>query len=199
MSELSEIMNCYVLAGGRSTRMGIDKGLIILKDKAIIEYCIEALKSIFKNLIIVSNHNGYSGFGFEVIADIISDNGPAGGIYTALSHSSTEQNFIVSCDMPFVTCKAVEFIISKSINHQITVPVYCNKFEPLFAVYTKSCSEKWKQIMDTGTFKLQNIIANFKTLELNVDGNPLFSDDLFLNINSKSELERAQNKINHDN
>jgi molybdopterin-guanine dinucleotide biosynthesis protein A len=195
MSVQKHDMNCYILAGGKSSRMGIDKGLIILNKKTIVEHVIHVLKPLFKNLIIVSNNPDYSKFGLEVITDLVKDSGPAGGIYTALNHTNTRHNFIVSCDMPFITSQAVEFVIHDSKDHEITVPVYKQKYEPLFAVYSKSCAEGWKKQMDKGVFKLQLIMNNFKTRELNVDGNTLFNDDLFININTKEDLETAKRQL----
>lgn len=194
MSELSKNMNCYILAGGKSSRMGTDKGLILFKSKPIIAHVIDVLKPVFKEVIIVSNNNDYSKFNLTIIPDLILNSGPAGGIYSALCHSTTSNNFIVSCDMPFISTEAVENLISESKHHQITVPVKNQKFEPLFAVYSSSCAPLWKQEIDKGILKLQHIMAKFDTLEFNVDGNSIFSDELFTNINSKEDLDKANRK-----
>jgi molybdopterin-guanine dinucleotide biosynthesis protein A len=192
-------MNCYILAGGKSSRMGEEKGLIKIHNKFIIEYVVDELKPLFKKLIIISNNDDYSKLGLEVIPDLIKDIGPAGGIYTALRHSDTVNNFIVSCDMPFITSKAAEFIIARSDSYQITVPIHQGKFEPLFALYSSSCLDQWKEELDKGVFKLQNIMTKFNTLELNVDDNAIFNEDLFININTKEDLEKAKEKLNHGN
>lgn len=199
MSATSTKMNCYLLAGGKSSRMGEDKGLMMLHDKRIIEHILAILKPIFKKIIIVSNNKSYSQFGAEVIPDLILDCGPAGAIYTALVHSDSEQIFVVTCDMPFISAEAIAYLISESKNVQIVVPVHHQKFEPLFALYSRSCLETWKKVVDTGVFKLQNIISNFKVLELNVEGHSFFPEDLFTNINTKEDLEKASKKMNYDN
>lgn len=199
MSELSKHMNCYILAGGKSSRMGMDKGLIELKNKPIIDYVIEAVRPLFKKVFIVSNNLEYSKFGLELIPDLIKEIGPAGGILTAMNHCSTDQFFVVSCDMPFIHSAAVEYLIAEAQEYQITVPVYQTKFEPLFAIYSKSCLEKWKENIQKEMFKLQNIISNFKSKDLNVEGNPLFPEELFTNINTREDLEKAIKKLNHDN
>src|SRR6478736_747967 len=127
MSELSKQMTCYILAGGKSSRMGTDKGLILLKDKSIIEYVIEIVKPLFKKVFIVSTNSDYSKFGLELIPDLIKEIGPAGGILTAMDHCETEIFFVVSCDMPFISSAAVEFLISESQQYQITVPIHLQK------------------------------------------------------------------------
>lgn len=199
MSESAENMTCYILAGGKSSRMGTDKGLIQLKDKTIIEYVIETVRPLFKDVFIVSTNSEYSKFGLDLIPDRVKEIGPAGGILTALHHCNTEKLFVLSCDMPFIKAAAIEYVITQSPNYQITVPIHQQKFEPLFAVYSKSCHEKWEESIQEEVFKLQNIISNFKSQELDVEGNPLFPEELFTNINTKEDLQNAIKKLSHDN
>ena len=56
---VQNLMNAYVLAGGKSSRMGADKGLILLNDKPMIQYVIEQLKPLCKNIFIVTNNSEY--------------------------------------------------------------------------------------------------------------------------------------------
>ena len=100
-----------ILAGGKSSRMGTDKGLLELNGKPLIQYAIDTLKSIGLEIIIISNNSDYEQFGFPVYPDIIPDKGPIGGVYTALSYSSTEKNLIVSCDTPFLSKKLLNYLI----------------------------------------------------------------------------------------
>ena len=140
-------INGFILAGGKSSRMGKDKGLINFNGKAIIEYTIAQLKPLVNKLVIVSKNNEYEKFGLEVIADLIPDNGPAGGIYTSLFHTDMKFNFIVSCDMPLINREAIAFIIQNAYHSQITVPEKDGKTEPLFGVYSKDCISIWKELL----------------------------------------------------
>jgi molybdopterin-guanine dinucleotide biosynthesis protein A len=181
----------FILAGGKSSRMGTDKGLIIFNEETIIQQVIAQLKPVVNNLVIVSNNTTYEKFGLEVIGDIIKDIGPAGGIQSALNHSETNYNFIVSCDMPFIKTNAIEFIIQQSFQSQITIPIFHQKAEPLFGVYTKECLPKWTELIQLGIIKLTDIASNFQLNKLNVDDNPLFSDVFFTNINTQNDFNDA--------
>ncbi len=79
-----------ILAGGKSSRMGEDKGLVLLNGKPMIQYVIEALKGVVSDIIIISNNASYNKFGIPVYPDIIKDKGPVGGIFTGLHHSKTQ-------------------------------------------------------------------------------------------------------------
>ena len=188
---MKENITGYILAGGKSSRLGTDKGLIILKSKPIIEYVINQLKPAVNKIVIVSSNKEYWKFGFEVITDTIINSGPAGGIHAALNNTSTEKNFMVSCDMPFITTDSIEYIINESANYQITVPVFKGKYEPMFAVYSKECFVKWEELIKQGTNKMMDIINYFKVLKLNVDSTSLFTDSTFININTPDDLEYA--------
>ena len=91
MQQIENNISGYILAGGKSSRMGSDKGLMLLNKKAVIQHAIEQLEKSVKNIFIISNNIEYEKFGFKLIPDLIKDIGPAGGIYTALKHTHTNQ------------------------------------------------------------------------------------------------------------
>ena len=188
-------VNGYILAGGKSSRMGTDKGLLIFKEKAIIEYVIEQLQPAVNRLTIVSNNPEYKKFGFSVIADLIKEIGPAGGIYTALNHTDTGFNFVVSCDMPFVTRAAIEFIIKHKGQSQIILPTLRGKMEPVFGIYAKDCLFEWYELMKKGVIKLQEMVSHFDLKKIAVDNNSLFSNSCLMNINTKNDFENAFNLL----
>jgi molybdenum cofactor guanylyltransferase len=187
--------NGYILAGGKSSRMGTDKGLLLIGGKAMIEYVIEEMQSVFDKLVIVSNNPEYEKFGLEVIPDLIKEIGPAGGIYTALKHSDRQLNFMVSCDMPFVTKEAIEFMVINYNDSQIVLVENQGKLEPLFGVYSKDCEEKWLQLIEQQKVKLQDMVLHFKLKKIPVENNEIFAASFFENINTKEDFNNALNRI----
>ncbi len=194
MKNNSPTVNGYILAGGKSSRMGEDKGLILFNGKPMITHMIEQLKPAVKKITIVSNNKAYEQFGLEVINDLIFDIGPAGGILTALSHTNADYNFICSCDMPFIKTEAINFLIQQSFDFEITVAVDQDKIQPLFAVYSKSCLSEWKNQIQKNNFKLQELINHFNLQKLEMKNMKSFDEIIFTNVNSKSELEQHQQK-----
>ena len=195
MDSKNKNTNGYILAGGKSSRMGTDKGLLLFEGKAMIQYVIEQMQPIFDKLVIVSNNPEYEKFGLEVIPDLIKDIGPAGGIYTALNHSDSQLNFMVSCDMPFVTQEAIAFIVKNADENQIVLLENIGKLEPLFGVYSKECEEKWLQLIQQGKFKLQDMVLHFKVKTIPVENNEIFAASFFKNINTKEDFNNALNRI----
>lgn len=184
-------MEAYILAGGKSSRMGSDKGLLLFRNKPMIERIIAQLRPLFQKIIIVSNNPEYTKFGLEVIEDLIKGLGPASGIYTGLRHTQSKSVFFVSCDMPFVTTNAIQFMLENSEPHRITLPIHKGRIEPLFGVYSRNCLKKWAELIEQGIIKVREMVTHFELQKIEIPNNPLFNDLLFTNINDKSDFAKA--------
>ena len=139
MNNLQEDISGFILAGGKSSRMGSDKGLIKFAGRHMIEHSILALKPLCSSIHIVTNNMEYCDLGYLVHQDLIKDKGPLAGICTALSLSKTRLNLIVTCDSPFVTSALLSHLIEQAEDFDAVVPFFDNRVYPLTAVYTTSC------------------------------------------------------------
>ncbi|HHH55010.1 MAG TPA: molybdenum cofactor guanylyltransferase, partial [Bacteroidetes bacterium] len=126
-----------ILCGGKSCRFGEDKGLCTLAGKPMIEYPLSALNSICDEILISSNDPRYDNMGYKVIKDNIKNIGPIGGIFSALQQSKTEDNLIVSCDMPFVNEKLLNYILDNKNDHLVAAAFEGQYVEPLCSYYNK--------------------------------------------------------------
>ncbi len=187
--------NGYILAGGKSSRMGEDKGLMLFNGKSVVQYVIDALAPVVNEVVIVSNNTAYEIFGLKVIADEIKDVGPAGGICAALQHSFVENNVMIGCDMPFVSIAAIEELIKNSEGAQITLPIHDGLLEPLFGVYRTECKHEWRRLVLGGNVKLNELVKHFKLQQFNVNNSPIFTEKIFMNINTRQEFESALNQL----
>ncbi len=181
-------IHTYILAGGKSTRMGEEKGLVQFHGKPLIQYVIDAALMVCPTIFIVTSNNLYASFGFPLIEDIKKELGPAGAIDTVLQHSNAEKNVVLACDMPFILKDSLNFILNESMASVITVPIYKNYPEALLAVYNTSCKEEWHAQVENGILKLSDLLSHFATNF--VDGNKMCESNknLFKNMNSKEDL-----------
>ncbi len=180
----------YILAGGKSSRMGTDKGLMWLHGQCMIQHVIRQLRPAVNSVFIVSNNPEYKKFGLKLIGDLIKDKGPVGGIYSALSHTHSTHIFIVSCDMPCINPDAIEYLINHAHQAQIVLPVFNGRLEPLFGIYAKECLTRWKELMDQGQLKLQQMVTHFSLYKLVVDDVEYFNEQTFLNLNTRMEFNK---------
>ena len=183
-----------ILAGGKSSRMGTDKGLIDLNGQPMVQYVINVLSKVVNDLIIIANDPRYMQFNYLVYPDLVHEKGPVGGIYTALNHTQTEKNLIVSCDSPFITKELLLTLINQSNNCDIVVPNYEGKSHPLIGVYSKSIMPIFKTNLDKKHLKLSlvNEQTNYKLLNLSANQ---FDASIFKNMNTQTDLKN----ITHEN
>lgn len=175
-----------ILAGGKSSRMGEDKGLMLFEDKPMIQYIIEVVKPLVKNIIIIANNKEYEQFGYSVYEDLIKDKGPLAGIYTGLKHSRTEKNLVLSCDVPFVDTNILNLLLDKCSDVDIVIPEKEGRTHQLIGVYDKNCIDTFKDDLDNNQLKMKLAIKKMKFRV--VDANNM-ENKIFNNINSKNDIE----------
>lgn len=187
-----------ILAGGKSSRMGEDKGLVLLNGKPMVHYIIEALKEVMSDIIIISNNESYTKFGIPVYADIIKDKGPVGGIYTGLYHSKTELNFCISCDVPMISSDFILWLLKRSGKSYITLPMCKYKVHQMIGVYSKQVLSNFKKSTEKGHLKLSQVNSDMACEIIDIEKEYANFDELiFSNINTKNELRSITNESKH--
>ncbi len=101
----------FVLAGGRSSRMGRDKALLPLDGRTLIDRVAGLVQRAAGNVTLIAPEGRY--MGYPVIPDLIANQGPLGGLYTALSATKASWNLLVACDMPGVTLEFLENLFAR--------------------------------------------------------------------------------------
>ena len=178
-----------ILAGGKSSRMGEDKGLVLLNGKPMIQYVIEALKEVVSEISIISNNESYHKFGTPVYSDIIKEKGPVGGIYTGLYHSTTELNFCISCDVPMISSDFIFWLLNRSGNAFVTLPMYKDKVHQMIGVYSKQVLSNFQESVEKEHLKLSQVNNDMGCEIIDIEKEYANFDELiFSNINTKNEL-----------
>lgn len=175
-----------ILAGGNSSRMGEDKGLMMVNGKPMIQHVIDVAKGVVEDIIIVSNNEEYNKFGYVVIPDEIKGKGPLGGVYTGLTHSKTPLNIVLSCDIPYVNASLLNLLISHSDGYDITIPKKDGFTHQLMGVFSKKCLIPFKNAIDDNKLKLLTV---FEKMNLNIVDADQFSARLFTNMNEKDDVK----------
>lgn len=184
-----------ILAGGQSSRMGSDKGLISFNGSMFIEHVIEALKPLVNDIIIVSNNPDYDKFGYKRVPDLIKDSGPVAGLYTGLFHSETENNLVLSCDVPLIKTTVLEQLLNPIHSAFDVVQLQSkNKTMPLIALYKKGCLHKCIELLNKEERRLREVTNQLSTKTITIDSS---LESYIENINTKHELNHIVNEIEH--
>ena len=91
----------YILAGGKSSRMGRDKALMKLGGKPLIRHAVKKLRRVCIDVQILTNNEQLEAFA-PVVHDVHPDCGPMSGMEAGLAHSIFEWNLFMAVDMPFL-------------------------------------------------------------------------------------------------
>ncbi len=185
-------ITAIILAGGKSSRMKTEKGLVVFNGRMLIEHVIDAVKKVTADILIVTQNPDYKEFGFPCIADIFPDKGALGGIYTGLVHSSTKKNLLVGCDMPFLSQILLEGLINNCEGVDALISLHQGKDEPLCSIYDKRCIPHFKLLLEQDQLKIIDAISGLKTRKIGFDKEPWFAGNEFANINSIEELRRYE-------
>lgn len=176
-----------ILAGGKSSRMGTEKGLIIYKNKPFVEHIIEAISPLVDNIIIISNNKAYESFGFKCYEDLIKNTGPLAGIYTGLRYSKTNNNLIVSCDIPLIKTVVLQKLIDQKNDASEVIQLQSQgKNMPLIALYKKSCEVIFMEELHQNQKKVQKALKKCNVKTVIIDGS---LEQVTANINTPEDLE----------
>jgi molybdenum cofactor guanylyltransferase len=180
----------FVLAGGKSSRMGCAKGLVEFQGKPMILHMLEKLQPLCTNVYINSNEPDYQKFGYSIIPDIIKDIGPIGGLYACLKSSNTKFNVFLPCDVPLLDISLIEQLIHNKNKAQIVIPVHPNgHFEPLISVFQKSVLTSIAKNISQGIFRVDALLNQNSFFCLRICNQVKeYSANQFHNINTRSDI-----------
>ncbi|MGA2746525.1 MAG: molybdenum cofactor guanylyltransferase [Candidatus Sulfotelmatobacter sp.] len=194
MDSSSLDVTVFILAGGKSTRMGTDKAFVILDGRTLLARALDLARSVTSDVRIVGHAAKFAPFA-PVVEDIFPGCGPLGGIHAALRISSTDLNAILAVDVPFVPPALLQYLIKRSRDAVATVTVAQSggRLQPLCAVYRREFADVAEQALRTGRYKIDALFesAHTQVIAENELENAGFSSKIFRNLNTLEELERA--------
>ncbi len=184
-------LSAVILTGGKSSRMGgRDKAMLPIAGKPIVENTIEILKSIFDEILIVTNEiRNYEYSGVAFVRDVIKGIGPLGGIYTGLCAVNKKAAFIVACDMPFLNRGVILKIIGafKDSDCDVLLPRIGDRIEPLCAVYKSFLKDEiQKYIRDNQDYSIKNFLKDVKVGYLDCENDDFYAH-AFKNVNTPED------------
>lgn len=188
----------FVLAGGKSTRMGQDKALLEFGGSTLLQRALDIAASVSKHVAIVGDPTKFAAFA-PVVPDIYSNHGPLGGIHTALSNSTAELNLILAVDLPFVDSRFLDYLISRADESSavVTVPCVAGRYQPLCAIYRKAFAALAEQALAARENKIDTLFSQVPLCmisdeELSQTG---WNAAMFRNLNTPEEWEQAKREL----
>src|SRR5216684_3876737 len=158
-------VTAFILAGGKSTRMGTDKAFVTLSGRSLLDRMLDLGQSVTRDVRIIGNAQKFSQFA-PTVEDVFQDCGPLGGIHAALRASSTELNVILAVDLPFVSPALLQYLIARAESVpgvRATVPHAAGGWQPLCAVYRRQFADAAESALRAGRYKIDELFDPVRT------------------------------------
>ena len=183
-----------VLAGGKSSRMGRPKSLLLFDGEPLIVHIVRALKQMFAETVVVAAPDQeLPDLPVVLVRDEVAYQGPVGGIYYGLKAASGDFCFVTSCDVPFLNPALISHLTSEILNHDVVVPFWEDRFQPLHAAYRTSVLPLLKEQLDRGELRPVYLFDKVRTRKIGEDEIRRFDPEglSFFNMNTPDDYERA--------
>jgi molybdenum cofactor guanylyltransferase len=143
-----------VLAGGRSSRFGVDKARHVYRGKVLLAWVLESLVEADERFIVA---NVPYEFGVPVYGDLIPGGGSMSGLHTALVKARCDWLALAACDLPFLTPDYWRYLLE----HRHLAPVVMVQgeegAEPLAALYHRSVLPVVKALLHSGDVAMHRV------------------------------------------
>lgn len=199
--------SAIILAGGFSSRLGQDKGLLQLAGKPLVEHVLDAVSSVVDEWIVVVS-SGLQADSYKKLLDsrvkvVVDDgelHGPLVGAKSGFKVVSGDFSLLLPCDMSFLSKDVLSLLFELCMNRSAAIPRWPNGYiEPLHAVYqTRMALEAAENALSMGEVNMRSMVDKLKgvrfvsTLVLQQLDPELRT---FFNVNTLLDLRKAENML----
>ncbi len=181
--------SAIVLAGGRSSRLGVDKASVPVGGRRLLDRVLSVLTDCFADVVVVGR-TGWDEACVPVrfVQDETPGLGPLGGLYTGLGVVEHGRALAVGCDMPFINRAVLEELLAQDGGADATVPRTDGRAQPLLAVYDRRVRSVARRVLGTGDRSLMALLRAIDVCYVEIGG----GDPVCFSVNTADDLERAE-------
>ena len=183
-----------VLAGGKSSRMGRPKSLLLFDGKPLIVHLAHVLERMFTETVVVAAPGQeLPSLPAILVRDEVPYQGPVGGIYYGLRAASGKSCFVTSCDVAFLNPSLIFHLLSQISGYDVVVPYWQERFQPLHAVYRSSVLPLLKEQLDRNELRPIFLFDKVRTRKVDEEEIRIFDPDglSFFNMNTPDDYQQA--------
>lgn len=190
-------ISAIILSGGRATRMnGVNKGLVLLQNKPLIQHVIGRLKPQVGEMLINANREivHYQAFGLPVIQDEDADFiGPLAGFILGLQHAKHNYVLTVPCDSPLLPLDLADRLNNSmaAARADIAIASSDGNIYPVFCLMKKSVLPSLLAYIVSGERKVSAWQKSLNYIEVDFSDN----SQAFTNLNTFDDLADLELKL----
>ncbi len=195
ISEKIPSIKGLVLAGGKSTRMGTDKGMLNFYGKNQRDVAVELLEQHQLETFLSVRKNQEINYKNK-IDDTFLELGPFGAICSAFQKNPNVAWLVLATDLPFVNSKIIEQLLQQRNPSKIatTIKGKGKKFpEPLITIWEPKSYSILLNYLAQGYSCPRKVLINSDVEMVEVD------DQFIRNVNTPEDFKNAYKEINEKN
>lgn len=173
----------YVLAGGRSSRMGRNKAHLPWNGTSLVEYICSEVHHVTGTVATVG---GEPVRGIRCVPDACPDFGPVSGIAAALADTAAEWNVIVACDMPFLDRNVLHLMLTQARGSAVIAETPDGRIHPLCGVWNRRALGAIQQALRDGVHRLLDVAHSVEAETV-----PIGSAQALTNVNTPGDWAEA--------
>ncbi len=182
-------IGAIILSGGKSSRMGSEKGLVDFNGKPMIQWAIDCIRPLTDEILIVANDAAYEQFGYSVQEDEAKGDGPLSGLVSGIRHAKTDLNFLLPCDMPLMDRRLLEWMLETYDEEAAAVCTFEDHLQPLVGMYHRKCLPTLERLLARNQLKMRIALDELQAAVLDPQRSLAgFHPDWMRNFNSKAEI-----------
>ena len=190
----AEEATAVILAGGKSSRMGQPKALLLFAGEPLIVHLVRRLGQLFSDIVVVAApEQELPALPSTIVRDDVAHQGPVGGIYYGLKAARREICFVTSCDAPFLNLRLITYLMAQISDFDVVVPFTQDRYQPLHAVYRKQLAPLLKEQLERGELRPIFLYDKVRTRKITeAEMHPHDPESLsFLNMNTPEDYQAA--------
>ncbi|MGA6925947.1 MAG: molybdenum cofactor guanylyltransferase [Desulfosarcina sp.] len=186
-----------ILAGGQNRRFnGQNKAFLHIGGKRIIDRLLEIYRRLFDQIVLVTNDPAdYMDVDLLIVTDHYATRSSLNGLHAGLFAAANEYAFFAACDTPFISSPLIKRMLDNiERNTDLIIPTTSAGYEPMFAVYKKTCLPAMVWQLERDLLKIQGLFHKVRLKMVDEADLRQIDPELlsFFNVNTPEDLLRAE-------
>ncbi len=183
-------LNGLVLAGGKSTRMGKDKGALDYHGKPQREFMADLLSQFCEETFMSIRGNQGIESEYELLEDTFVGLGPFGAIASAMRKNPNTAWLVVACDLPLLDEKTLQILVKNRNASKVATAIYNPETdfpEPLITIWEPRSYQVMLNFLTQGYSCPRKVLINSEIELLKLE-----DTKVLLNVNDKEGYEQVK-------
>jgi len=174
--------------------MGTPKALLPFDNEPLIVHVVTTLRRLFADVVVVAAPGqDLPPMPVTLVCDEVAYQGPVAGIYYGLMAAKENAAFVTSCDSVFLNLDLISHLLSQIPQHDVVVPHWQGRFQPLHAVYRRSVSPLLAEQLAHGQLRPVHLFDKVRLRTIDEDEIRRFDPEgsSFFNMNTPEDYAEA--------